>query len=559
MQQIKTYESNPLLRAAGQKIALTAQQFAEIQRCAEDFEYFAENYCKILSLDHGLVNFKLRGYQKRVASNVVDNRFNIVMWCRQSGKTTLVAALLCWEVLFRRGWIVAILANKGDQSQEIVGRVQTMYENLPFWMQKGVKTWNKRSFTLENNSRIFSAATSASGIRGRSVNHLYLDEFAHIDANKQEPFYTSTYPVISSGKETKITITSTPKGLEMFYKLWQDATTRADGTKIDPMTNVGEAGTNGFVPSESHWSEVPGRDEAWKEMTLAQMNGDVDKFNQEYENHFIGSSGTLISGSVLRRLVHIKPLYESGSLRVFKEPVKDHIYSMLVDTSRGLGLDYNTFVIIDCSKIPYEVVCTFRSNTVSTLQFPNFIADAAKRYNNAMVLVETNDSGLGIADALHFDLDVENVLMTTTNGKKGQTISAGFGGNVRRGLKTSKATKSIGCTQLKNLIELDKLVINDFHILQELFTFVEKGASYSAEDGKHDDLVMPLVLFGWLAQQRYFKDLTNMDIRAHVVQESEYLIEQELMPFGFIRDPVDEMDQMSHRERLFGQGAPEFF
>ncbi|MBT9159495.1 MAG: hypothetical protein DDT26_00754 [Dehalococcoidia bacterium] len=559
-QVVKTYEGNPQIRVAGQKIGVTAYQLGELKKCAADFNYFAENYCKVLSLGAGLVNFKMRGYQQRIAENIRDNRFNIVLLCRQSGKTTLVSAMLCWEVLFKRDWTIAVLANKSDQAREVMGRIQLMYENLPFWMQKGAKVWNKGSFSLENNSRIFSSGTSASGIRGRSVDHLYLDEFAHIDRNKQEPFYTSTYPVISAGANTKLTITSTPKGLELFYKIWTDATQLPDGTKIDANKNIGVCGENGFVASEAHWSEVPGRDEAWKDMTLSQMS--QEEFNQEFENHFIGSSGTLIAGHVLRRLVHQKPITENGSLRVFESAKQDHLYIALIDVARGMGLDYNTCVVVDATQIPFRVVCTYRNNLKSTLQFPSVVAGIAKEYNNAATLVETNDIGQQVADALHYDLDCENVLMTTSNGRKGTSVSSGYGAygsNLRRGLKMSAAVKRIGCAQLKNLIELDKLIVNDINILDELFTFVENGTSYSADTGAHDDLVMPLVMFGWLANQRYFKELTNGDIRAHVASEDAANVEADLMPFGFIRNGIGDGDESQYHHHHDAYLPPAFF
>lgn len=540
IENLPRYEGNELLRAAGGKIAYTAEQIEEIKRCMADPVYFIETYYQIITLDHGLVPIRPYNFQKRMIRAATQNRFVIAKIGRQFGKTTIAAAILLWHALFTPKYSIAILANKADQAQEILERIQLAYENLPLWLQKGVRVWNKRSLTLENRSKIFTAATSASGIRGRSVNLLYLDEFAHVMPNLQESFYTSTYPVITSGKDTKVIITSTPKGFEMFKSFWDQATLDQEDKPIDTRLDDGvwRPGKNGYIAIETHWSDIPGRDQKWKDMIISQTS--EDQFSQEFETEFLGSSDTLISGTHLKRLRGTKPISKSNNLKIFAKPEKDHQYAIVVDTSRGVGLDYNAFVVVDCSIVPYKIVATFKDNRITPLHFPDYIYRAATEYNGAIVLVETNDNGMQIADTLHFDLECENVLMTTLGGKKGQQITSGFGANARRGIKTSPAVKRIGCTLLKSLVENNKLLITDDEVVSELTTFVATGNSYAAEPGKNDDLVMCLVLFAWLTGQRYFKDLTDKDVRKLMADEHQENLEEDVMPFGFFGHEEDD-------------------
>lgn len=515
------FSGNPNLRPANTKAPMTEDQQLEFFKCAEDPIYFIKTYVKIVNLDEGLINFRLYGFQENMVRQFVKNRFTICKMPRQVGKTTTTAAVILWHIMFNKQFTAAILANKMEQAQEIMSRIQLSYESLPKWMQHGVLSWNKRFFALENGSKVISAATSSSAIRGRSISLLYLDEFAHVDANMQEEFFASVYPTIASGKKTKVIITSTPKGYEMFARMWVEA----------------EEGRNSYVPVSVHWSDVPGRDEAWRRETISNTSEEL--FRQEHECEFLGSSNTLISVNALRNLRHVSAITKTDDIVIFEAPQKGKSYMITVDTSRGTGGDFSAFLVIDISAVPYKVVARYKNNTVPVQLYPNYIYRAAKAYNDAYVLVETNDLGQQVADILHQELETDNVLTTTFMGRGGQRLG-GFGANARLGVKTSVATKRIGCAQLKVLVEENKVELNDMEIIGELIHFVSNGTSYEAESGYHDDLAMCLVLFAWASVQEFFHEIANNNVRNIMLSERERQMEDEMLPFGFIADGHDQ-------------------
>ena len=522
------YLGNPRLKKAGVKIDYTEEQITEIVRCSKDIEYFCKTYMKIVSVDEGVVPLEVYDFQKDIMQSVIQNRFSICKMPRQSGKTTTMVAVILWFVLFNESFNCAILANKASTAREILSRLQMAYEWLPHWLQQGLVEWNKGSLELENGSKILASSTSASSIRGGSFSLVYLDEFAFVDATLQEEFFASVYPTISSGATSRVMITSTPKGMNLFYKLWVDA----------------EEGRNEYVPIQVHWSAVPGRDEAWKEQTI--KNTSEEQFRQEFECDFIGSSNTLINPSKLAALVFHDPLSQNENLKVWKEVEKSHIYAVSVDTSRGIGNDYSAFTVVDCTAVPYEVVATYRSNVISPMLYPTVIFNIARAYNDAIVLVEINDIGQQVADILHHELEYEGILTAEWKGRAGQLLTAGFGGKGQQlGVRTTKQLKRVGCASLKTIIENDRLIINDFEILKELTAFTVKGQSYAAEEGYNDDLVMSLVLFAWLTGQEYFKEMTDIDIRKNLLEANEKAMEEDMLPFGFIQDgmtdPEDDM------------------
>lgn len=525
---------NPNLKPVGMQIEWQPWQIEEYLKCKEDPIYFCEKYVKIISLDEGVVNFKMFDFQKRFVRAAKQNRFTIVRCGRQMGKTTTATGLLLHEGLFADNpSYIAILANKMDTAQEILDRIQMAYENLPMWLQQGVVAWNKRSFALENGAKFICAPTSSSAIRGKSISVLYLDEFAHIAPHIQLKFFTATYPVISSGKQTKIIITSTPNGMELYYKLWTDAVKKR----------------NSYTPVDVHWSEYPGRDEKWKEETI--NNTSPEQFRQEYEVEFLGSSNTLITADCLQRLTYEDPVSIHGSTKIYLMPEEDHRYVMTADVARGVGGDYSAFVVIDVTSFPYKIAAVYRDNYVEPQMFPHYINEAHKFYNYCPILVETNDIGQQIADILITDFENEGVLRVTQTGRKGQVLGGGFSKLSRVGVKTTQATKKIGCLNMKALIENNKLVINDFDLLSELTTFISKGTTYEAEYGKHDDLVMCLVLFAWMTNQNYFKDLLETDIRKSLMEEKEKQLEDDMLPF-FSYDGINDSHEdfgMSYFDR----------
>lgn len=518
-----SYLGNHNLKPSNTSISFTEDQVKEYLKCSDDPNYFIEKYIKIINVDKGLIPFEMYDFQKKIVQSIHDNRFTIAKLPRQSGKSTTVVSYILHFILFNPSVNVAILANKQAVARDLLGKIKVAYEYLPKWLQQGVGEWNKGSIVLENGSKVIASATSSSAIRGGSYNLILLDEFAFIPPGIAEDFFSSAYPTISSGTTTKVVIVSTPKGLNMFYKIWTEA----------------EAGRSEFKPIEVHWSDIPGRDLKWKEQQI--RNTSEDQFRQEFECDFVGSTNTLISSARLKMLTYKPPIYkDENGLKVYDEPKVGHTYVMTVDTSRGTNSDYHAFVVVDITRAPYMVVATFRNCELSPIIYPNLIFPVATKYNEAYILVEINDIGAQVADILHKELEYENVLITSVRGRKGQTLDGGFGASDSQlGIRTTKAVKRLGCSLLKTFIENDKLYFHDYDIMQELVSFVSKNHSFEAEQGHNDDLVMCLVLFCWVSTQNYFKDLTNMDIRRQVFDEKLKQLEEELTPFGFIETGID--------------------
>jgi hypothetical protein len=517
------YLNNPLLKKAYVPIEYTQEQIEEVIKCSKDINYFIKTYTKIINLDKGLINFEMYPFQEDMSRTIADNRFTVIKTCRQAGKTTTSAAVILWHVIFNDSYTVAILANKLSTAREILSRVQRGYENLPKWLQQGVVTWNKTNIELENGSQIIAASTASSAIRGFSINFLYLDEFSFVPRNIQDDFFTSVYPTIVSGTNTKVVITSTPNGFDLFYKIWINSV----------------EGRNEYANFSVSWWDVPGRDDEWREKTIA--NTSEDQFRQEFEAEFLGSANTLISPNVTSVLTFTTPIssHYEGSLTVYKEPEKGGVYFCIVDTSRGVGMDASAFVVIDVSSVPYEVVACYKNNIIDPLVYPDVIHNVVKNYNEAYTLVEINDNGQQIADILHHDYEYDNIIFTSVKGRAGQVIGGGFSSSVQRGVRTTKQVKRIGCSNAKTMIEKDKIKLHDFNLINELSTFIQKGTSYEADIGSHDDLIMCVVLFAWATNQEFFKDLTDTDFRKKLMEDRERLISDDVLPFGFIDDGSD--------------------
>ena len=523
MSQQDIYLGNPNLKRANVAQNFTAEEVQEFVKCSKDPVYFITNYIKIISLDEGLVPFELYPFQADMVEKFHENRFNNAKLPRQSGKSTVVTAYLLWYSIFNDNVNVAILANKAATAREMLQRLQLSYENLPKWLQQGVVNWNRGSLELENGSKIMAASTSASAVRGMSFNIIFLDEFAFIPTHIADEFFSSVYPTISSGKSTKVIIISTPKGMNMFYKLWHDA----------------ELKRNEYVTTEVHWSEVPGRDENWREQTIA--NTSEEQFNQEFECEFLGSVNTLITSSKLKILTYDDPLTRNAGLDIYEEPVADNTYVMTVDVARGITKDYSAFIVFDTTTIPYRIVAKYRNNVIEPMLFPNVIHQVACSYNHAYIMAEVNDIGGQVADILQYDLEYDNLLMCAMRGRAGQVVGQGFSGSkTQLGVKMSTTVKKTGCSNMKTLIETDKLTFQDYDIIAELTTFIQKGQAWEAEEGCNDDLAMCIVIFSWLATSDYFRELHDNDVRARLYQEQKEQIEADMAPFGFIDDGFEE-------------------
>jgi hypothetical protein len=519
----ESYRDNPLLKRVGVQVNFTEEQVDEYIKCSRDPIYFAK-YIKIITLDEGVTDFKMYDFQKDMIQTFHKNRFTIMKCPRQVGKTTTTVAYLLWTILFQDAQSIAVLANRGETARGILGKLQLAYENLPMWLQQGVVEWNKGRVELENGSVIIASSTSSSAARSGSFNIVFLDEFAFVPSNIATEFFTSVYPVITAGTRTKIIIVSTPNGMNLFYKIWTDAINKK----------------NNYVPFEVHWSMVPGRDENWKEETI--RNTSEHQFRQEFETEFLGSTNTLISGTKLQAMTYKEPMAEHDKMKIYEYPIKgddettkDHLYCICVDVSEGRNLDASAFSIIDISTTPYKQVATYKSSSISPILFPTVIVNAARMYNEAYILVEINNNPQ-VADIIHQDFEYENLWKIFTGNKKPQQLSSGFGRGVQMGLKMSVAVKRVGCSNLKTLVESNKLLIPDFDTLSELTTFTANKTSFAAEDGENDDLVMTLVVFAWAATQKYFKEIVSHDIRKQIQLENMNQLDEEVLPAPIIDD-----------------------
>jgi len=511
------YLGNPNLKKADVQQNWTKKSVEEYTKCMEDPVYFVQNYVKIVSIDEGLVPFTLWDFQKEIIGTFHNNRFTICKLPRQSGKSTTIIAYLLHYVLFNPTVNVAILANKAATARDLLGRLQLAYEHLPKWLQQGVMSWNKGSLELENGSKILASSTSASAVRGGSYNIIFLDEFAYVPSNVAEQFFSSVYPTISSGKTSKVMIVSTPHGMNMFYKMWIDS----------------ENKRNSYIPIEVHWSEVPGRDVKWKEETI--RNTSESQFNSEFECEFLGSIDTLITSTKLKTLTYKNPIQSNAGVDLYKRPQENHTYMLAADVSRGTSNDYSAFLVFDITEMPYTIVAKYRDNEIKPLLFPSKIYNIAQAYNKAFVLVEVNDIGEQVANTLQFDLEYDNLVMSSMRGRAGQILGGGFsGGRAQLGVRTTKAVKKIGCSNLKQMIEDNKLIVEDYDIINELSTFIVKGSSFQADDGCTDDLVSCMFIFSWATDQTYFKELTDVDIRKTMMREQQDALEQDMAPFGFV-------------------------
>jgi hypothetical protein len=513
------YLGNPNVKRDGVVQGWSEETILEYQKCMKEPAYFAITYCKVISLDDGLVPFRLYPYQEKMFEHFNENRFSIVLACRQSGKSISSVAYLLWYALFHSEKNIAILANKGATAREMLARVTLMLENLPFFLQPGTKALNKGSIEFANNSKILAAATSGSSIRGLSINLLFLDEFAFVE-NATE-FYTSTYPVVSSGKDTKVIITSTANGIgNQFYSIWQGAL----------------QGTNAYQGFRVDWWDVPGRDEKWKLETIS--NTSQLQFDQEFGNTFFGTGDTLIGAETLMKLTAVQPIriLEGGDLLVYEESRKNHEYIVCVDVSKGRGQDYSTFNVLDITSNPFKQVAVYRCNTISPILFPDVIYKYATSYNNAYVIIESNDQGVLVTRGLYHELEYEN--MHVSSALKSDGI----------GIEMTRKVKRLGCSGIKDIIENDKLVINDTNTIVECSTFIAKGQSYEASPGNHDDLMMNLVMFGYFATTELFGDMTDINLKEMMFKDKMQQIENDLVPFGFIDDGTEAMDQMQREE-----------
>jgi hypothetical protein len=515
------YNNNIHLPRANSERGYTFDQQEELLKCEEDPAYFAETYFKIIHPDHGLIPLKLFEYQREAILKASTGLFTILNQSRQSGKTTVVTAILLHAAIFLKNKRIGVLANKLETAIEIMERIKLAFEHLPDWLKPGVVKWNAKSIKFDNGSEIICSASQGNSIRGKTLYMLYIDEVAFIDDWKK--FSSAVLPVIASGKTTRKIYSSTPNGMNHFYT--QVKTARKKSSSIEIV--------------EVPWWKVPGRDDEWAKKTLEEeCNGDQRVFDQEYALSFHGSSSTLISGSALGRIESGTLIHYDAHTNQYETPFlpdgsrNNHIYVMTVDVSRGKGLDYSALSIIDVSEKPFKQVLTYRNNMINAVDFAMVCHKFATIYNDAYILCELNDNGEEVANNL-FELE-SNLVHTKTKGRNGKQIS--YEGDSDKGLKTSHQTKINGCHFLKVLIEQEQLITQCPETNSELKTFSLKGKSYEAETGKNDDLAMTLVLFAWLCWVKFIDQITDKEIAEAIREQTEEAVERSLLPFGIVQD-----------------------
>lgn len=520
--------TNPFLKRAHIKHQFSDDQLLELKRCLESPLYFFRNHYWVKTADGDEVLFDPYPYQIRILEALLENRLVIGNIGRQLGKSTIIIAFFLYNIIFFENREILLLSKTEEAAKELLVRIKFAYEKIPMWMQQGVVKNDAKTFELENKSKIKVAATTDTAGRSGSYWAVFADEFAFVQANMAQEFYTAALPTISSGKNTKFIIISTPNGMNLFYKLFMDA----------------KKNRNGFVWVDAHWSEHPGRDQAWAEGLIKAMG--PEKFNQEFLAEFSGASDTLISSVYLKTMVHDEAIFFQENFHAWEMPIPGHRYVTCVDISEGIGQDYTVVSVIDVTSLPYKMVGKYRDNRTSIMILPFIIKDISSKYNDAYSFIEiggcSKNVGDQVARTLYYDLQYEYVLCTTfAAGRGGKKIRFAPDGKAELGVKMTQSVKSEGCSNLKHLVETQTLMIPDFEVIEEFSNFKKIGNTFKAEEGNHDDIVMSLVLFGWLSKAVDFETLTSTK-----VDEGDYLEEHQLLPDPIVFNGLEKDYMVEH-------------
>ena len=538
MDQRIYYNNIKNLLKADIKLDYTPEQIQEIMKCQSDIKYFLKTYVKIISLDKGIVNFNMFEYQERFIDILKNNNRIVALQPRQTGKSITSSAFILHYAIFNPNSYIAILANKARTARPILNKIKNMYRSLPIWLQVGVEEWSKGSIVLGNGTQLIAEATTESGIRGDSAKILFIDETGFIDNNLWDGFWSSVYPVVSSSKDAKIILSSTPHGINHFHKIWAEA----------------KEGINGFTPFRAYWNEHPERDDAWKEKTILEIG--ETRWRVEFECAFQGSSGTLISGQKLESIPFSNPIKTKmeNKFLIYEEPKDKRKYVLISDFGEGLGAgDYTTCHVIDVTEATWHQVAVYRDNEILFRETPSMLSRIGKYYNNALIIGEANTIGLGILDDLNFDEEYENIFFGDDLAK--ETRHAYFG------MKMTSKTKKMGNQYLKEYVENDTLVVYDHETIAELSTYIKRKESYSAEDGKHDDLVTPLVLFSNFMQNKNYVEEWLGTPTYNKRDQKMSKLDEEIMPLGFHHDgeTLINLDDGDDEDDYIENGEDSFF
>jgi len=483
------YMGNPNLPTKDAKFEYTAEMVAEIEKSKNSLTYFAENYFYIIDPDEGKTVINLFDYQTRLLKAFEDNRFNIVLSSRQSGKTTVMTILALHEACFKDDKNIIVVANKEDTAKNIFKRIKMAYEQLPNWLKPGVKNWGQTSIEFTNGSYIGISTTTGSAARGQAVNLLLLDELAFIEPDSiVEDFWKSVYPTVSRAKTSKILITSTPNGKgNLFYRLYNDA------TKAD----------NRFHPEKIDWWEVPDRDKKWKQEQIKDL-GSHEAFAQEYGNEFLDNSQGSLDEELFDKLKEecCEPLHilKDGSYKIWEEYDPEKIYAIGGDVSEGVGLDSSVLEIFDISN-PSEIIQVgeYCNNNIGPAEFTNEVNEIASHWGKPILLIERNNQGTGVCDNL------------ITHSMYPNLVSWGVKEshkNKQNGMISHINTKYKAVQNMRYFVNESKSVkFRSIDCLKEFKNFVRyPNGSWKAKSGEHDDRVMATV---WTLMALY-NDITEL-------------------------------------------------
>lgn len=472
------YLGNKNLPTESAEFEWSPKMINDLKRSRKNILYFAEHFFYIVNLDRGKDKISLYNYQKRILRALRDNRFNIVLSSRQSGKTTLMTIYALWMCCFYEDQRILIVANKELTAINIFKRVRMAYEMLPNWLKPGVKEYGKTSMTLANGSSIGISTTSSDAGRGDSCNVLILDELAFIDNHLVENFWKSVYPIISSSKKSKIFIASTPNGTEnLFYNLYSNAI----------------KGDNNWHPERVDWHEVPGRDDQWKHDTIRSL-GSKDAFDQEFGNKFIQTGESVVDEELEKKfnidICEPKYVYEEGSYRIWSEPVPGNLYVAGVDISEGVGEAASVVQVLDITDLTdITQVAVYHNNSISPYNFTSKLLEILKHWGSPPALIERNNCGAQVVDMLKNQFVYENIVNYAPH-IKNKTYD-------RVGVIAHTNTKYKGVTNMRYWInELKAVTIQDKETVFEIKNFVRyPNGTWSARKGEnnHDDRVMSLI------------------------------------------------------------------
>jgi hypothetical protein len=471
------YMNNPALPTAGADFEWTPEMVSELKKCKENILHFAENYFFIINLDEGKQKIKLHSYQKKALRMIRDNRFNLLLFSRQTGKSTISTIYMLWTAIFFNDQKIMLVANKENTAKEIFKRIRLAYEQLPNWLKSPVQYYGLESLELENGSRISISTTTGTAGRGSAANLLFIDEADWIEPHLLNEFWASVYPIISSSMKSKIIMASTPRDTAgLFYRLY----------------NGSIKGENEWQSLKILWNEVPGRTEKWKQQTIASLS-DVSMWRREFECEFDEVGESALDKELFDQMKKytLEPMYilDEGKYSLWEKPNDEKIYVAGVDVAEGVGKDATVVQILDITD-PKRIkqVAVYHNNKITPTEFTPKLREILQHWGDPLAMIERNNCGGQVVDNLKKDYNYENIVNWGVDRVANRTSN-------KLGIIAHTNTKYHGVMNQRYWINIEKRVqINDVATVLELNDFVRsKAGTWSAKNGSHDDRVMSLI------------------------------------------------------------------